>query len=68
MSVQYLKSATAEADSAQADLRDMVSVMLTNIRNGGEAETARHAAQFDQWDGPIVVTRDQIEAAAALAP
>ena len=68
MSVRYLKSAIAGAEGGSADLRDMVGVMLANIRAGGEAETARYAAQFDRWEGPIIVPQERIAAAAASVP
>ena len=68
MTVTYLKKASVHPEATQSDVRDMVSIMLTNIRNGGEAEVQRYAEQFDKWTGPIVVSREEIEAASATVP
>ena len=68
MAITYLKKAPVHPEATQSDVRDMVSIMLTNIRNGGEAEAKRYAEQFDKWTGPIVVSRDRIEAASASVP
>ena len=68
MTVRYLKRAVEKPPSAEADLRDLVSVMLANIRAGGDAEAARYAAEFDKWDGPIRVTRDELAAARGRVP
>ncbi|MEM9318379.1 MAG: histidinol dehydrogenase [Pseudomonadota bacterium] len=68
MAVRYLKEASAQAEATQNDVRDMVQIVLTDIRHGGEEEAARYAAQFDKWTGGIVVTADQIAAAADRVP
>lgn len=68
MAVRYLKTAKTTPESDQGDVRDMVSVVLADIRRGGEAEARRYAETFDKWDGPILVDRASIDAAIAILP
>ena len=46
MAITYLKSASVSPEVAQSDVRDMVQVVLANIRRNGEEEVRRYAAQF----------------------
>jgi len=68
MAIQYLKRAAKQPTSGESDTRRIVAEILENIREGGEARVRRYAADFDKWDGDIVVSRAAIEAAAAKLP
>lgn len=68
MAIQYLKKAAKQPTSGEADTRRIVGEILENIREGGEKRVRRYAADFDKWDGEIVVSRDAIAAAAGKLP
>ncbi|MFQ6549439.1 histidinol dehydrogenase [Aestuariibius sp. 2305UL40-4] len=63
MSVTYLKKSVISAEHGQADVRDMVQVMLSNIRQEGDEAALRYAEQLDGWDGPAVVSGEELAAA-----
>lgn len=68
MTVTYLKKAakTPETESAQAQA--VVSDMLARIEAEGEDAVKDYALKLDKWDGPIVVTREDMDARAAEVP
>lgn len=68
MAIQYLKKAAKQPTSGEADTRRIVGEILANIRGGGEKRVRRYAADFDKWEGEIIVSRDAIEAAAGKLP
>jgi sulfopropanediol 3-dehydrogenase len=68
MAIQYLKRAAKQPTSGEADTRRIVGEILENIREGGEQRVRRYAADFDKWEGDILVGRAAIEAAAAKVP
>jgi len=68
MATEYLKKASKQPTSGEADTRRIVGEILENIREGGEKRVRRYAADFDKWDGDILVGRDAIEQAAARVP
>lgn len=68
MAIQTLKQATRQPTSGEADTRRIVGEILDNIREGGEKRVRRYAADFDRWEGEIVVSREAIAAAAAKVP
>ena len=64
----YLKKAVRTADTDQHEVREVVAKMLTEIAGGGEDVAQRFARDLDKWDGDIIVSAQQREAAAALVP
>ncbi len=68
MKREYLKKATLTSTSDAADVRDTVQGMLDAIRTGGDATAMDFAARFDRYDGNVIVTPDEIEAACAEVP
>ena len=64
----YLNKATRSAESGQEDVRQKVQAILAEIETGGDEAARRYAAEFDKWDGEIVVSREQIAAAAEALP
>ena len=68
MAVEYLKKATKTAATGEDDTRRIVSEMLADIETGGEDRVRHYASTLDGWTGDIVVSRDEIAAAADKVP
>lgn len=68
MALEYLKKATLTAQSGASDVHDIVQGILNDIEEGGDAKALEYAAKFDKYDGNVIVTPEEIEAAAALVP
>src|SRR3546814_14824399 len=68
MAIQYLKKAAKQPTTGEADTRRVVGDILDSIRDGGEAQVRRYAAELDRWQGEIVVSPDAIAPAAAKVP
>ncbi|MEN8195113.1 MAG: histidinol dehydrogenase [Pseudomonadota bacterium] len=64
MAVEYLKKASKTAATGEDDTRRIVSEMLADIEAGGEDRVRHYASTLDGWTGEIVVSRDEIAAAA----
>ena len=68
MTREYLKAAVKTPQSDAADVREAVQTILTAIEAGGDAAARDYAAKFDRYDGNLVLTPDEIEAAADRVP
>lgn len=68
MSVTYLKKATLTSTTNAADVQETVQNILNDIEDGGNAKALEYAAKFDNYNGNIMLTRDEIEAAKPLVP
>ncbi len=68
MTVQYLKKADLKSDSDASNTQEIVKGILDDIEAGGDEAAMRYAAKFDKYDGNVVLTRAEIEAAAAKVP
>ncbi|MEM6383075.1 MAG: histidinol dehydrogenase [Pseudomonadota bacterium] len=68
MTVEYLKKATLTSDSDAGDTHKIVQSILDDIEAGGDAKAMEYAAKFDRYDGPVLLTASDIEAAAAKVP
>ena len=68
MTVAYLKKAAKRSTDEAADVGAAVAAILDEIEAEGEPAALRYAAEFDRYDGNIVLTRDEIDAAAAAVP
>ncbi|MEL6607709.1 MAG: histidinol dehydrogenase [Pseudomonadota bacterium] len=66
--MEYLKQAPRHETTDQGDVRALVRGLLSDIAAEGEAKAMALAEQFDKWDGPALVTADQIAAAEELLP
>ncbi|MCU0789966.1 MAG: histidinol dehydrogenase [Nitratireductor sp.] len=64
----YLKKASKTAEGDTASITGTVKTILEEIEKGGEAAARAYAEKFDRYGGNIVVTRAEIEAAAASLP
>lgn len=65
---EYLKKATFTATSDAADVQDTVMEILRNIEAGGDATALEYAAKFDGYEGNVILTQEEIDAAIALVP
>jgi sulfopropanediol 3-dehydrogenase len=65
MTIEYLKKADKSATTGEDDTRKIVTQMLAEIEAGGEEKAIEYATKLDNYTGNIVVTPEEIEAAAA---
>ncbi len=68
MSREYLKKATLTAQSGASDVHELVKGILDDIEAGGDVKAMEYAAKFDKYDGNVIITAEEIEAATALVP
>ncbi|MEL6967159.1 MAG: histidinol dehydrogenase [Pseudomonadota bacterium] len=68
MAVTYLKKADITSQTDSAETQKIVQVILDDIEAGGEASARQYAEKFDRYEGNIVITQEEIEAAAAKVP
>ena len=68
MSVQYLKKASKTSTDDAGDVHAAVQSILDEIERGGEDAARRYAKKFDRYDGNLLMTREEIAAAAAKVP
>ncbi|MBT8409723.1 MAG: histidinol dehydrogenase [Alphaproteobacteria bacterium] len=65
---EYLKKATKTAQTDASDVRDTVQGILDDIEAGGDAAALRYAQKFDQYEGAILLSADDIAAASDRVP
>lgn len=68
MARDYLKKASKTSMTGAADVRETVQTILTDIQAGGEAKAREYAAKFDQYEGSVVLSADEIAAACEMVP
>ncbi|WP_297770686.1 histidinol dehydrogenase [uncultured Roseovarius sp.] len=68
MTREYLKKAALTSKSNASDVKATVRAILDDIEAGGDRAALEYAAKFDKYDGNVVLTRAEIEAAAARVP
>lgn len=68
MTREYLKTATLTPSSGASDVHDIVQGILSDIEQGGDAKALEYAAKFDRYDGSVLLSDDEIQAAIALVP
>jgi sulfopropanediol 3-dehydrogenase len=68
MTVEYLKKAPLTAKSDASDTNKIVQTILDEIEAGGDEKALEYAAKFDKYDGPVLLTAQDIEAASAQVP
>ncbi|RYH00983.1 histidinol dehydrogenase [Salipiger sp. IMCC34102] len=64
----YLKRATRTARTDAPDIAATVQEILATIEREGEDAALRYAAQFDGYDGPLILASADIAAASAQVP
>jgi sulfopropanediol 3-dehydrogenase len=65
---EYLKKAILTSKSDASEVRETVNAILADIEAGGDAAALEYAAKFDNYDGNILLTPEEISAASALVP
>lgn len=68
MARKYLKKATLTAQSGASDVHDIVQTILDDINEGGDEKAREYAKKFDNYDGNIILTDEEIAAACNLVP
>ncbi len=68
MTRDYLKKATLTAKSDASEVHDTVKSILADIEAGGDAKALEYAQKFDKYDGNVLLTQDEIDAAIAQVP
>ncbi len=68
MVCEYLKNATKKLRIDSSDVNDTVRKILEDIERGGEKVALEYAKKFDQYQGNIFLTREDIDASHALVP
>ncbi|MGB0843547.1 MAG: histidinol dehydrogenase [Alphaproteobacteria bacterium] len=68
MTRTYLKKADLTSSSDASEVQEIVTNILNDIEAGGDAKALEYAAKFDKYDGNVILTAEDIEAASALMP
>ncbi|KIC38378.1 histidinol dehydrogenase [Leisingera sp. ANG-M7] len=68
MTREYLKKADLTPKSDAPETHKIVQGILDDIEAGGDAKALEYAAKFDQYEGNVLLTAEEIEAACALVP
>ncbi len=68
MTREYLKKATLTSKSDASKTHEIVTGILDEIEAGGDAKAMEYAAKFDKYEGNILLTQEEIDAACALVP
>jgi sulfopropanediol 3-dehydrogenase len=68
MTREYLKKATLTAKSDASEVHETVKNILSDIEAGGDAKAMEYAAKFDRYEGSVMLSAEEIEAACALVP
>ncbi len=68
MPITYLKKATLTAASDASDVQQTVRGILDDIEAGGDQAALDYASRFDRYEGNVILTADEIEAAIAQVP
>ncbi len=68
MSIAYLKRAAKTPETGIGTAQAVVTEMLAAIEAGGERIVQDYAQKLDQWTGPILVSREEIERQTAEVP
>lgn len=68
MTREYLKKAALTPKSDASETHKIVQGILHDIEAGGDAKALEYAAKFDQYEGNVLLTAEEIEAACALVP
>ena len=68
MARECLKSASKTSTSDSTDVRDTVQMILDEIETGGDNVAKAYAEKFDRYAGNLVLSADEIAAAAEQVP
>lgn len=65
---QYLQKAKLTAKSGASDVHETVRAILADIEARGDSAALEYARKFDKYEGNIVLSAEEIDAAIALVP
>ena len=68
MSRVYLKKAQLTPKSNASEVHEIVKNILADIESGGDAKAKEYASKFDHYQGNIILTDGEIQAASDLVP
>ncbi|WP_299352743.1 histidinol dehydrogenase [uncultured Shimia sp.] len=68
MTREYLKKASLTAKSNASETHDIVKGILDDIEAGRDAAALEYAAKFDKYEGNVLLTPEEVEAACAKVP
>ena len=68
MGLKYLKRAVKTGEQSLSDVRDLVQGILSDIETGGDEKAIEYAHKLDKYTGKIVLSADDISAAATQVP
>ena len=68
MSRTYLKKAQLTPKSNASEVHETVKNILIDIEAGGDDKAKEYASKFDQYQGNIILTDEEIKAASELVP
>jgi sulfopropanediol 3-dehydrogenase len=68
MTREYLKKATLTANSDASETHEIVKNILSDIEAGGDEKALEYAKKFDRYEGSVMLSPEEIEAACALVP
>ena len=66
MTVEYLKKASKTPATGTDETRKIVTEMLANIEQGGEAEALRYGRELEGYEGEAIIGADQIADAGKM--
>lgn len=64
MTREFLKKASKTSTSDAGDVRDVVQGILDDIERGGDEAAKQYAAKFDDYDGNLLLTDEEIATAS----
>ena len=64
----YLKKATLTAKSDASEVHETVRAILSDIEAGGDAKALEYGARFDRYEGNVLLTDAEVEAACTQVP
>ena len=64
----YLKESNRTSTTGASDVSATVQKILNDIEAGGDDVALEYAAKFDKYEGNIILTQEEIDAACKLVP
>ncbi len=64
MTREFLKQASKTSTSDAGDVRDVVQGILDDIERGGDEAAKKYAAKFDDYDGNLLLSEEEVAKAA----
>ena len=68
MAREYLKKAAKTAQTDSSSVHETVTGILSDIEARGEEAAREYAAKFDKYEGSVILSAEEIEAASTRVP